>query len=688
MDVKLPPEIAVTDLWPASVEFVLPRRDLGRGRIFGWLLLGLGLSVAGLLIYSILAAWMGVPWVLGKSFRSFVFFLSLPTLGGTVPLWWGLVSLAGHRKLVIRGPWLRTIERCGPFWWGKRWRIATIRSFDVIPISGDRGAELPEILKPFNALLARFEGAGQGMLAWGYPEDLLRNLAGLLEQKCNAALEREGLQGTIGSTAKIEQEQDEDLEDDEDQEQDGDGEGVRSKPADSPIEIERYDGGLSIRVPPAGLWKGTSGLFFFSLLWNGFMTVFTTLGAFAMAQGKAAQDDGLWIGVLFVSVFWLIGIGLLLVSLNMAWRKAGIAVADGTLMILTSGLFGSKQREWPASELAAIRVGPSGMEVNKRPVMELQIHGQDGKKFGLLSGRTDAELAWLAWELRQAMKCPSMRRNPRAGIEDGHRVWHIRPSLHFFTGDRWDDADLAGHRSSRRQVRAPAAGRLQPRNGLWRRPGRDGPPLGRPRGQVPAPGRSGWRPRRLDRESARRCRRSSAAVDVPCELGGGIRDEATIDRCSGIGLSRLVVGTRALKEPDWFRQMCRRFPGKLALGIDAKAGLVATDGWLETSTTQRHRPGPAVCRRAAGGDHLYRHRPRRHAGRAELRRHGRDECRRGDRRHRFRRRHDGGRCATTGCDRPGRLHRRPGALRRNALRWPTPWRRLRRFRWRRPRRRE
>jgi phosphoribosylformimino-5-aminoimidazole carboxamide ribotide isomerase len=76
-----------------------------------------------------------------------------------------------------------------------------------------------------------------------------------------------------------------------------------------------------------------------------------------------------------------------------------------------------------------------------------------------------------------------------------------------------------------------------------------------------------------------------AAVTVPCELGGGIRDEATIERLLGIGLARLVVGTRALKEPDWFRAMYRKYPGQLALGIDAKNGLVATDGWLQTSTT-------------------------------------------------------------------------------------------------------
>jgi phosphoribosylformimino-5-aminoimidazole carboxamide ribotide isomerase len=77
-----------------------------------------------------------------------------------------------------------------------------------------------------------------------------------------------------------------------------------------------------------------------------------------------------------------------------------------------------------------------------------------------------------------------------------------------------------------------------------------------------------------------------AAVRVPCELGGGIRDEAAIELLLGIGLSRLVVGTRALKEPEWFRGVVRRFPWQLALGIDAKGGFVATDGWLETSKTR------------------------------------------------------------------------------------------------------
>ena len=72
-------------------------------------------------------------------------------------------------------------------------------------------------------------------------------------------------------------------------------------------------------------------------------------------------------------------------------------------------------------------------------------------------------------------------------------------------------------------------------------------------------------------------------VDVPCELGGGIRTREAMDELLDKGVARLVVGTKALKEPDWFRQMCREFPNRLVLGIDAKDGFVATDGWLETS---------------------------------------------------------------------------------------------------------
>jgi len=73
------------------------------------------------------------------------------------------------------------------------------------------------------------------------------------------------------------------------------------------------------------------------------------------------------------------------------------------------------------------------------------------------------------------------------------------------------------------------------------------------------------------------------AVDVPCELGGGIRNEEAISQLLDLGLARLVIGTLAINEPGWFRRMCRAFPGKLVLGVDAREGRVATEGWLRTS---------------------------------------------------------------------------------------------------------
>lgn len=77
-----------------------------------------------------------------------------------------------------------------------------------------------------------------------------------------------------------------------------------------------------------------------------------------------------------------------------------------------------------------------------------------------------------------------------------------------------------------------------------------------------------------------------AAVRVPCQLGGGVRDQAAIDRLLNLGLNRVIVGTRALREPDWLRAMADAYPKQLIIGIDARDGMVATHGWLETSSVR------------------------------------------------------------------------------------------------------
>ncbi len=74
-----------------------------------------------------------------------------------------------------------------------------------------------------------------------------------------------------------------------------------------------------------------------------------------------------------------------------------------------------------------------------------------------------------------------------------------------------------------------------------------------------------------------------AAVTVPVQLGGGIRDIATIEAWLARGVARVILGTVALKDPGLVKDACRRFPGRVAVGIDAKGGRVAVEGWAETS---------------------------------------------------------------------------------------------------------
>jgi phosphoribosylformimino-5-aminoimidazole carboxamide ribotide isomerase len=77
-----------------------------------------------------------------------------------------------------------------------------------------------------------------------------------------------------------------------------------------------------------------------------------------------------------------------------------------------------------------------------------------------------------------------------------------------------------------------------------------------------------------------------AAVPVPAQLGGGIRDMATIEGWLSRGLARVILGTVAVEQPALVREAARAFPGRVAVGIDARAGRVATRGWAEETAVQ------------------------------------------------------------------------------------------------------
>ena len=73
-------------------------------------------------------------------------------------------------------------------------------------------------------------------------------------------------------------------------------------------------------------------------------------------------------------------------------------------------------------------------------------------------------------------------------------------------------------------------------------------------------------------------------MTLPVQLGGGIRDLASVERWLALGVKRVILGTAAVRDPAFVRAACRAHPGRIVVGVDAKDGLVAVEGWAETST--------------------------------------------------------------------------------------------------------
>lgn len=79
---------------------------------------------------------------------------------------------------------------------------------------------------------------------------------------------------------------------------------------------------------------------------------------------------------------------------------------------------------------------------------------------------------------------------------------------------------------------------------------------------------------------------AKAFPELPIQIGGGIRSAETIRHYLDAGVSYVIIGTKAVKEPQFVTDMCREFPGTIIVGLDAKNGFVATDGWAEVSSVK------------------------------------------------------------------------------------------------------
>jgi hypothetical protein len=181
-----------------------------------------------------------------------------------------------------------------------------------------------------------------------------------------------------------------------------------AQPPDSTIQLAQSGDTLTVLIPPNGFRGMTRAMLSFSILWNVFIAIFITVLVLA-ATGvlKSKQQGNPVVGALFMIPFVAVGIGTMLGAINSARRRTVLLVTADSIIFTQKGLFGEKEKQWPRASLLAVAAGPSGAKINEQPVLELQLQWTKGKHFGLLAGRPEPELQWLAAELRRRLLPPT-----------------------------------------------------------------------------------------------------------------------------------------------------------------------------------------------------------------------------------------------------------------------------------------
>jgi hypothetical protein len=432
----LPDEIDVQEDAPGRVRYRLPLRDLGRARFVAWIVVWASLAFA--------------CWTLGRPVMRLVnggqtrdliaalLWLLLTVFLVGFPLRMALLLLFGGCEVELDDSWLSARERAGLLRRSRKWPLSGLRRLQVIGlIGGDKPVEsllaaAPPLLserqaerlkrpqaeqesagsretrerstewaQSLNALAGALYDGKRFLVVVGYPRDWLQRLADDLSARSETSHERvnrprvQTTDPVVGIQAIVAEASDEVRQGWEPQ--------VFDQPPGSNVQVETFPDGITLRVPPLGIWKGSAGLVQFGIIWC------IGIGCFTMLFGLAGIVQGArLVGILnllaVMSVFWAAGAAILVWARTMGKREAVLAVVADKLMVLQTGLWRSKRREWPRSQVRTVRVGPSGMEVNDVPVPELQIHDDGKRPFGMLAGRDPRELIWMATLLRQALK--------------------------------------------------------------------------------------------------------------------------------------------------------------------------------------------------------------------------------------------------------------------------------------------
>lgn len=388
--------------------YLLPVRQLGPGRRgpgIAVLLLG-GFLCLFMLIWLVTPAVMGLQMLFKGEWFGWLL-VGMATVGGICLFFaakllaagWSLIRNQTRCEVSVGNRHLASIEWFGWLRFRRRCRVEQVKRLELD--SAQRSLRRPsegdaEMIRKF---LGDHQGAIQAVrgdgsrfvIAPAYPQDTLRELANLISAEVSRTrgqpipVNERAVAAAVASA-------------------NGEGLGEAAelpppeKPPETAIQVVERAGTTAFQIPPAGLHKGSKGLFAFSIIWTLFAIVLGLVFVFA--------DDGEgggWVAYLISGLFVVIGAAMLVAAVNMGRRSVMLGLMGDHLAIERKTLFGTRWIEVPIDQIGSIRVAPSGMEVNGVPVMELAISTQDGYH-GLLSQLDDAELEWLAYELNQAVR--------------------------------------------------------------------------------------------------------------------------------------------------------------------------------------------------------------------------------------------------------------------------------------------
>ncbi len=389
----------------------LPHRPWGAGWFLPWIFIAVGIAIAA--IFGIngpvtlpnfsddtFAAIFDLVWLIGDVVFSAV---------GLLLITLGLAFRYARTTVTLSQNEITTTDQFGLLYWTRRLNTAHITGFEInVGTSSTNGGpsvpmeNVTMLIAPTD-LPAKFKKEKNKqhdfIIAWGYPKTWMQQLADALTEDAksiNPVLADLETTTTFGSG-------------DRDERSDA-VETPVDPPKDTNILLLRETDGLTINIPPKGIMRGSKGLAFFAILWNGFILLTLGMIVFTMLtpnNPNTSGPDSPWT-LLFFLPFIAVGVGLAVFSVHAGKSQASLVIiGSGETAVLAyiriSPVLKTREMNWSANEISHLCVGDSNMSVNDVPVQELQVYPKQSKKVGLLAQLDDEELKWIAYELRQQL---------------------------------------------------------------------------------------------------------------------------------------------------------------------------------------------------------------------------------------------------------------------------------------------